>query len=661
MERPPRLRRGGRWWGGGGRFRKRKNFEGFILKFTLHIGAKLVIIITTVSFVSLGVVIFLIALFVGNDTGKTARINNYAINDMSSYTVEDKLSLIKSNSLILLESINAIDNKNNASMTRLAELFFSQNTDIVVVLNRGETEDFLSKRIINSSFFLSNAITEDLLNEFVEENFQVLNRSLIGETIIINAAPFFNGIPLLAMSFPLYGFESVMVLFSSESITDSFGTGVNSTFVINYFGDILINPNQNLVREGANLAQNPFVQECIANPSRIFEKRFIDENGNDFFGVSRKLNIANTIVISFISADVVFEGVNLTTRRNIYFSLGIWFLAVLLVWFFSKSISRPLEELKVATDRIAEGDYRLELKPKGMDETGILTSSVQNMSNVLRNFEAFTNKRLARLAQDGRLTTGGSYRNATIFFSDIRSFTAMSEKLSPAEVVEFLNDYMERMISCVILTGGTVDKFIGDAIMAHWGAVESAGGAEADALCGIRAVLMMRASLYCFNKGRGGAKNPVIAIGCGLNSGSIVAGQIGSDERVVFTVIGEAVRLADRTETFNKPLGTDVLITEHTWKLVKEHIISEEMGDAMEDGKKVKIFAVINMKNDAESERMLEDLTNIPGTDIAICKRCVGPSGPKNIRELRALIGLPEPDMNNLNLNEEEKKYNVVS
>jgi adenylate cyclase len=562
---------------------------------------------------------------------------------------------------MLLESINIIDDKNDASMARLADLFFSQNPDIVVVLNRGETDNFLSKHIINRSFFLSNAMTEDILNEFVEENFQALNRSLIGETIIINAAPFFNGIPLLAMSFPLYGFESVMVLFSSESITDSFGTGVNSTFVINYFGDILIHPNQDIVSAGANLSQNPFVQECIANPSRTFEKRFIDENGNDFFGVSSKLNTADTIVISLISADVVFESVNLTTRRNIYFSLGVWFLAVLFVWFFSKSISRPLEELKVATNRIAEGDYRLDLKPKGMDETGILTASVQNMSNVLLNFEAFTNKHLARLAQDGRLTTGGSSRNATIFFSDIRSFTAISEKLSPAEVVEFLNDYMERMISCVILTGGTVDKFIGDAIMAHWGAVESAGSAEADALCGIRAVLMMRACLHCFNKGRGGEKNPTITIGCGLNSGSIVAGQIGSDERVVFTVIGEAVRLADRTETFNKPLCTDILITENTWRLVSEHIISEEMAAAMEDGKKVKIFAVVNMKNSAESERILEDLTKVPGTDIAICKKYIGPSGPKNIHELRALTGLPEPDMSNLNLDEEEKKYNVVS
>lgn len=653
------------------------------MKVTLTIGAKLVIIITAVFFLSLGLMIFLVAFFLNNDIEKTARINNRNINKMSSYTVEDKLSLIKSNSLVLQENLSILsqkelsqkelnqkklnqkelnqENKNNTLTVRLTELFFSQNSDIAVILNREEIRDSSAERMINRQFFLSNALSENMLDEFIESNIQVLNRALIGETIIINAAPFFNGIPLLAMSFPAQDFDNILVLFSSETITDSFGTGANSTFIVNYFGDVLVHPDQDLVSAGANLLQNPFIQECIANPGTIFDKRFTDERGGEFFGVSQKLNLANIIVVSFINTSTVFEGINLTTKRNIYFSFGVWFLAVLLFYLFSKSISRPLEELKTAAERIAGGDYNLNLKSNSMDEIGILTASVQSMSNVLRNFEAFTNKRLALLAQEGRLTTGGVYKNVTIFFSDIRSFTAISEKLSPAEVVSFLNDYMERMISCVILTGGTIDKFIGDAIMAHWGAVESAGSDGSDALCGVRSALMMRASLRCFNKDRGGVKNPVIKIGCGLNSGAVVAGQIGSDERVVFTVIGGAVSFADRTETFNKAFCTDILITEQTWNLVKAHIIAEEMGVVTNDGRKVKIFAVINIKSGAEADRMLLDLKKVPKTDIEICKKYIGPGGPQNIRELRTLTGMPEPDPANLNLDEEEKKYNVAS
>jgi adenylate cyclase len=211
------------------------------------------------------------------------------------------------------------------------------------------------------------------------------------------------------------------------------------------------------------------------------------------------------------------------------------------------------------------------------------------------------------------------------------------------------------------LTGGAIDKFIGDAVMAHWGAVESAGSPELDALCGVRAAIMMRASLASFNAGRGGVKKPVIKIGCGLNSGKVVAGQIGSDERVVFTVIGEAVSFADRTETLNKPFGTQILISEYTWKLVKSHIVSKKMGEVTEGGKKVGIFAVINIKDGADADQMMADLEKIPKIDMAVARKYVGPKGPYTIEALRKLIGIPTPDLTNLNLDEEEKKYSVQS
>lgn len=630
------------------------------MKVTQRIGTKLIIIITIISFLSLGLITFFVALFVGSDVEKTARTNLRIVNNMSSLATEDSLLSIKSGCMLMLKSISSYGDENSAQAANLAGLYFSQNPDMVAVLKRGETEDFFSGHMINSSFFSSNALSEAMLNEFVEAHFKILNRALIGETIIINASPFFNGIPLLAMSFPLQGFESVMVLFASGAITDSFDTGTISTSVINYFGDVLIHPDQELINAGANITQNPFVQESIAIPTATFEKRFRYESGS-FFGVSQKLSNANIIVISLMDTDVIFESINLTTKRNIYFSLGIWFLAVLVFWFFSKTISSPIEKLKAAMERISGGNYRLNLKSENRDETGILTKSIQGMSNVLQNFEAFTNKRLAHLAMEGRLKTSGVPRNTTIFFSDIRSFTAISEKLSPAEVVEFLNDYMERMVACVFLTGGAIDKFIGDAVMAHWGAVESAGSAQADALRGVGTALMMRASLRCFNKGRGGAKKPVIDIGCGINTGSVAAGQIGSDERIVFTVIGKAVSLADRTETFNKQLCTDILITEHTYKLVADHIIAEEMCAITENGEKVKIFAVVNMKAGVEADRLFEYLKKVPKNDMKICKKCIGPGGPKNIHALRMLLGLPEPDLRNINFDDEEKKYNAAS
>lgn len=250
------------------------------------------------------------------------------------------------------------------------------------------------------------------------------------------------------------------------------------------------------------------------------------------------------------------------------------------------------------------------------------------------SFSKFTNKTIAQKAASGELTLGGENRNATIFFSDIRSFTAMSEKMQPNEVVEFLNVYMTKMVDCVNKTGGVVDKYIGDAIMAVWGAPESSGSPASDALNAVTAALMMRVELFKFNKERAAAGLSPVKIGCGINSGPVVAGQIGSEERMEYTVIGDAVNLASRTEALNKPFATDVLITENTYNLIKDKIVVQEMPGVHVKGKTdaIKMFAVINL---------------------------AGRGKPETIDDVRKIIGTTAPDLAKVNTDDEEKKYNI--
>jgi adenylate cyclase len=383
--------------------------------------------------------------------------------------------------------------------------------------------------------------------------------------------------------------------------------------------------------------------------------------GGGSFVAVRQLASGGASVITSVPDEVVFEGIKATTIRNIYFAVSVLFLSLLMFHFFSNHLTRQLQILNDAAEAIEDGRYHDSIPVKANDETGILTETMDSMRLALLNFERFTNKEIARLTRKGLLTTGGSYKRATFFFSDIRSFTAISEKMEPAEVVEFLNGYMELMVACVLVTGGAIDKFIGDAVMAHWGAVRSseAPTPAEDALAAVRTALMMRAALQCFNRGRGGDKRPIIKVGCGINSGKVVAGQIGTDERLEYTVIGDAVSLADHTETYNKPFGTEILMTENTLRLTGGRFITEEMPGVTENGKKIRLFAVVNIKDEAETQRLLAELKGVPKINMTEACRFVGPRGPRTLKELRSLLDISEPDLSKVKLDEREKKIKV--
>jgi adenylate cyclase len=468
--------------------------------------------------------------------------------------------------------------------------------------------------------------------------------------------------------------QAVTVFFSPQSIARNIGNEGDAdaaetevSFLVNDSGDMLVPPDPfpaELAALGKNLASHPFVGNALRSETRNLQTRYTDTDGQEYFAAYRNLSIANAIMITQIKSSEVFAGIVATTRRNIIVSAAILLISIFFISRFAKTISGPLKELTAAAEQIETGNYHLELKNKKKDETGVLTASFISMGHGLENFERFTNKSLARLSLSGKLATGGINKTATIFFSDIRSFTELSEKMKPGEVVEFINSYMERMVACVFLTGGTIDKFIGDAVMAHWGAVESNGSPELDALACVKSALLMRASLQSFNETRKSDGKPTIRIGCGINSGQVVAGQIGTDERMEYTVIGDTVSFADRTETFNKSFGTEILITEETWKLCGSHLITCEMPSVTsaalaEKGKKVRMFAVINMSDSGEAEDLLLSSEKIPKTISSITRQCIGKEGPQTLEAVRKMLGIPEPDLSKVNTDEDEKKYQV--
>jgi adenylate cyclase len=149
----------------------------------------------------------------------------------------------------------------------------------------------------------------------------------------------------------------------------------------------------------------------------------------------------------------------------------------------------------------------------------------------------------------------GERRRVTILFADLRQFTALSERLRPEEVVAILNKYLDRMTKVIGERGGRVDKFIGDAIMADWGALYEIAAPDAAA---VQAALGMVRALATFNEEAALGDKP-LQIGIGLNCGDVVAGSIGSAQKLEFTVIGDTVNVASRLEGLTKRYGASIV------------------------------------------------------------------------------------------------------
>ena len=166
-----------------------------------------------------------------------------------------------------------------------------------------------------------------------------------------------------------------------------------------------------------------------------------------------------------------------------------------------------------------------------------------------------------------KLSLGGEARVITIFFSDIRGFTSISEKLSATQLVHFMNDYLTEMTNLVLSTGGCVDKYIGDAIMAFWNApLKQEDHYYRAADCSLKMVVALKKKQKVWEKDG----LPYLDIGIGLNTGEAVIGNMGSHDRFNYTAMGDTINLGSRLEGVNKPYGTRIIVSSTTYDLLKD-------------------------------------------------------------------------------------------
>jgi adenylate cyclase len=324
---------------------------------------------------------------------------------------------------------------------------------------------------------------------------------------------------------------------------------------------------------------------------------------DDYFVTFTPLGFNGWLIATVIPASDFLTEVERNTRRLAWI-LGIFTLAMALgaVWFARAAIARPLRRVTAQLRHIENFElHRVQRMNSFLSEIDRLSGALVHMASGLASFQKYVPTELVRrlLKQGIEAKPGGTHLPISVMFTDLAGFTALSEKLGDA-VVPVLADYLSRMSPIIAEGRGTIDKFIGDAIMALWGAPERNPGHAFDACRVALACQQALSGLALEAQARGHA---ALTMRIGINSGNILVGNIGSEERLNYTAIGDAVNVASRLEALNKRYGTAILIGEETRRLAGDAIVARRLDRVAVYGKEegIAIYELIGLAAERES------------------------------------------------------------
>lgn len=308
-------------------------------------------------------------------------------------------------------------------------------------------------------------------------------------------------------------------------------------------------------RNSAKAGRTEFDHDLMHDPNNYFMPRFTRDEWGTWFSVWRTESVTDNFNIITIDFDA--SRVNDTLMTVGMVVLGFFFLSLLLIvgvaTLLANTFTRPITELTLGAHEVAQGNYDYQVPVFKDDELGDLTRSFNAMAadqkerlNLKSTLEKLLSKELAEMAGRHGLTLGGKRSEATLMFTDFAGFSTITQQLSPSAAVSLLNTYFETLIPVIKKYGGFPDKYIGDAIVAMFGApIEYEDHATQAVLCAIE----MQRTMRQLNRSRIKQGLPVFEMRIGINSGDVTVGAIGCDMKLEYTSIGETTNLANRMES----------------------------------------------------------------------------------------------------------------
>lgn len=302
--------------------------------------------------------------------------------------------------------------------------------------------------------------------------------------------------------------------------------------------------------------------------------------------------------------------------ENLVISLLAFLLGIIVTTILTKRIVKPVHQIIHSAEDIAHGNFDVVVPVSSKDEIGMLACSFNAMAQELKakerikiTFGKYIDPRVVDtlLKQEDSGLNNGEKRVMTVFFSDLEGFSTISELLTPFGLVNLINQYLTLASEPIIRHKGVIDKYIGDAIMSFWGPPFTDESEHAKLACMASLEQFTKLNelheaipdLLGFKKGL-----PKINIRVGLCTGELVVGNIGSRISKSYTVIGDTVNIAARLESANKQYGTQILMSEDTYKLVKDDFETREIDNIIVVGKSlsVRVFELLGFKGKVEKQ-----------------------------------------------------------
>jgi len=355
-------------------------------------------------------------------------------------------------------------------------------------------------------------------------------------------------------------------------------------FILSDDARILVHPEMSRVGtylDHSREAMDVRFAELIRDPT-LNSYQFIGERADQrwYMGFHRIEDTRGFIAL-MLPAEEVLRPLNNLIREMSIIATALIFILLIVLLVMTRKITRPVYALTEAARKVVkEDEYQDAIDVPSKDELGQLTESFNVMMEGLRQrdfirdtFGRYVTKEVVEELIDNPdgLRLGGENREVTIMFSDIRGFTPLSEHLGPEQVVDLLNRYLGDMADIVEKYGGTVSEFVGDAILAFFGAPVDHGDSPSRA---VACAVEMQMAMVTINKDNVESGLSEVAMGIGINTGDVIVGNIGSERRAKYGVVGHAINLTARVES--STVGGQILISEATYEKVKDTVIIKQ-------------------------------------------------------------------------------------